>query len=387
LTATVSAGTLGVSLYAIGTGAGSVFGAIAGGIAGGVLAISLHNVQEPLRLIFDHCLRTDSYNLDDLRRRSSRSGTVLNFVSGQQRSLYIRHHSSLEDEEIINGINKMKALAARALKILPESLQPTGFINFISSFKTEKTETVDPSLLAISNISDGNISGSVSEDGDKLVFTFEFYESPDGEVSFTFVLSNTEDGLSDTISATLKPAANLPIVGAVLRLKLTEHTYWGELPATVELSKIQAGTEIFTGVNNGDERGVPHFSKQVEDGAIFYPVGRVTGFPQPISSNRPLANRPNHSSFIAIKDPGTPNQKVWINATKRGWKITGTSEKDWEYQIRYYSGEPGNEESTEYMQIGTVPNSDIFGSVFDITPFEVELLYENSNEVFETSAF
>lgn len=96
--------------------------------------------------------------------------------------------------------------AARALRILPESLQPTGFINFISSFETEKSETVAPSLLAISGISDGNISGSVSEDGDKLAFTFEFYESPEDEeeVSFTFTLTNTEEDFSDTVSAALK---------------------------------------------------------------------------------------------------------------------------------------------------------------------------------------
>jgi hypothetical protein len=152
-----------------------------------------------------------------------------------------------------------------------------------------------------------------------------------------------------------------------------------EFPAaTVQLTVARAGQTYFTGSNGKVERGSPLFSTQVEAGATFYQCDAVTGFPQPIG-NRPFINRLGASSFIAIKETPNGGRKFWINASVGAWRISGgTFISDWEYQIRYYSGDT-NKNEPPTLTAGVIPNSGFYGG----SPAEgkAEVLYEDTPDL------
>lgn len=129
--------------------------------------------------------------------------------------------------------------------------------------------------------------------------------------------------------------------------------------ATVTLTVTRPGQTRFAGSNGKVERGTPLFSAQVEAGATFYPCDSVFGFPQPIGNN-PSINRLGASSFIAIKETTNGTKKVWINASVGAWRISGGFISDWEYQIRYYSGDAKKNEPAT-ITAGIIPNAGFYG--------------------------
>jgi hypothetical protein len=71
----------------------------------------------------------------------------------------------------------------------------------------------------------------------------------------------------------------------------------------------------------------------------------------PNQLNGPFINRKNCSSFVAVRDIPDPTdvakpskKRIWINATGRAWRINSGAGviSDWEYQVRYDSGDPFN---------------------------------------------
>lgn len=171
--------------------------------------------------------------------------------------------------------------------------------------------------------------------------------------------------------------------GAILRISSGASSQW-TLPATVELVANGTGQAGFgakggaggIGSNGKPERGSPNFSTQVENGATFYACDLVTGFPAPIG-NRPSINRKGGSSFIAVKTTPKGNKKVWICASVGAYRIVAGTDvaAEWEYQIRYYSGDPDAQEAAS-TEIGTVPNSNFFGGS-PLSGVEVEVRYED----------
>jgi hypothetical protein len=144
---------------------------------------------------------------------------------------------------------------------------------------------------------------------------------------------------------------------------------WLGLPASIKVSGLYA-TTIASFENLGDkknscldslagaapgERGNPLFSSFVDPGAAFDGATAITGMPREEAG--PVINDNPCSSFIATERDANGNGKVWINATGRGESF-GAFLEDWEYQLRYYSGDPANNYSDASCTLGNVPNDD-----------------------------
>lgn len=154
-------------------------------------------------------------------------------------------------------------------------------------------------------------------------------------------------------------------------IKLGQVNGWA---TPVEIRVIPTGqpSATFTGSNNKLERGTPFFSTAAA-GATFYSCNTVSGFPQRLDAQAPFPNRTGASSFIAVKKNEDGTQEVWVNASMGAFRTTGTLTFDWEYQIRYYSGNPGRGISPS-MTIGTVPNAGFYGGQ-EVTSFDIKVMY------------
>ncbi|MGE3310528.1 MAG: CARDB domain-containing protein, partial [Limisphaerales bacterium] len=160
--------------------------------------------------------------------------------------------------------------------------------------------------------------------------------------------------------------------GAILTLHHIEGNEW-QLPATVRIEVTGPPSAGFLGSNNKLETGSPVFSEAPrQQGATFYACNIVAGFPGTLVGNRPFPNRLGGSSFIAVKANPDGTRLVWINATMGAFRISGGFTSNWEYQVRYFSGDPANK-IPESMVIGVVPNSGFFGGI-PINLYDVELL-------------
>lgn len=175
---------------------------------------------------------------------------------------------------------------------------------------------------------------------------------------------------------------NLSCVGPLLSVELKiNDTFagWGGLPATIGMTQFYnvtptqfqiAGNSATCGNQglSGGERGSKLFSLSVDSDAVFMGARAVTGVPYQLSPGS--SNRNNCSSFFAYKSvtvPGKPNAqgKFWINATARvvsGFGIGIIS--DWEYQVRYFSGDPLTGYSDKKVTVGLVPNSGFYQTAF-----------------------
>jgi hypothetical protein len=136
------------------------------------------------------------------------------------------------------------------------------------------------------------------------------------------------------------------------------------LPANIELSNFYATSKtnfaIFGTQGNTcgfGERGGPIFSSTVDADAEFFGAPTVFGVPQQLGG--PFANRRPCSSFVAKKKDANGNGEVWINATARGQSFSSVI-FDWEYQVRFYSGDPAKNYSDATCEVGTVPGSNFF---------------------------
>jgi len=186
---------------------------------------------------------------------------------------------------------------------------------------------------------------------------------------------------------------NLSCRGTLLAVELRvndTNPNWSGLPATVRLSNFyNPGNKARFSINGNSatcgnqfpwlagERGGPIFSSQVETGAVFLGARDVIGMPSAISG--PGVNFRNCSSFYAIKtvqDPVTQKfySKIWVNATGRAVSFGGVT-FDWEYQIRYYSGDPLNNDAGRAAVVGIVPNSGNFAPSFNAGNYTLTHIY------------
>jgi len=138
---------------------------------------------------------------------------------------------------------------------------------------------------------------------------------------------------------------------------------WTGVPGTVTLSGLNTKSpSVFqasgtTGCTAPGERGVPLFSNQVTAGAGFFEATSISNMPY--YSSGPFINRRPCSSFVAYDwfAPSNSVGKLWANATGRAWLVNGT---DWEYQLRFYSGDPANGYADQACFLGVVPNAGFF---------------------------
>jgi hypothetical protein len=174
----------------------------------------------------------------------------------------------------------------------------------------------------------------------------------------------------------------------IVELKINDTSQnWSGLPATIRLSSLynvspaqfRANGNSGTCGNQGEplgERGSTLFSQTVDADAAFLGARTVTGMPSPISGG--AINRNNCSSFFAWKSVdvnGNKLTKAWINATGRAvFGFGGTVVSDWEYQVRYYSGDPLLNYSDRKVQMGVVPGSGFFASSFEPVSYSVQFI-------------
>lgn len=159
---------------------------------------------------------------------------------------------------------------------------------------------------------------------------------------------------------------------------------WGGLPGVVQLSSLYGTTKIAfratgnsaTCGNQGEpigERGIDAggmtFSQSVDSDAIF--LGARISAGVPYFSGAP--NRNNCSSFFAYKSVSVPGRtdlqgKFWFNGSGRAvFGFGGSIVSDWEYQVRYYSGDPLLNYADRKVYLGTVPGSGFFNPGFELT--------------------
>ena len=161
--------------------------------------------------------------------------------------------------------------------------------------------------------------------------------------------------------------------GAVLKIDQIQGGVWAPMPATITLTDLRPADTTFRGSNGKDERGSPLFSAEArQQGATFYACDTIFGFPE--RSGGPTINRKGASSFIAIKETAGQPRKIWINASVGAWRISGATISDWEYQVRYFSGNSSN--ILPIATIGVIPNSGVYGGTtvgkVDVTLLEPE---------------
>ena len=177
------------------------------------------------------------------------------------------------------------------------------------------------------------------------------------------------------------------VSGAVLRIGDTRPAPWVNLPGRIELSGLAPAIAPLDYTGNGDvffdrsacafgeEGGSDRFSFRVPSNAVLYPVNVAGGVPYEVSVGR--SARKNCSSFIAVRNLGTPDYEIWINATIKFVQPTGGSQV--EYQTRYYSGDPENRGGTRFMEVGRVSSIGLeFSRDFEIADFDAELRFSTT---------
>jgi hypothetical protein len=192
-------------------------------------------------------------------------------------------------------------------------------------------------------------------------------KSPPGTV-FTFLGEAAGNRISAQVS--IKGV----LTNIVIRLPAQSAGSNWDLPAVIQLTPSLSGIRNFTGSNNKPERGSPFFSTAPTlAGATFYPCNLVTGFPRRLSGNSPFPNRTGGSSFIAVLKHTNSEPEIWINASTGAFQISGQVTANWEYQVRYYSGNTARGVPPS-LTIGTVPNADTYTGT-PLTSFDVKVDY------------
>jgi hypothetical protein len=213
----------------------------------------------------------------------------------------------------------------------------------------------------------------IANGGSYTYFTSPF-SGPSAEL-FAFVSSNTNssNGAPDQSDITggysgyqrVELAPNEVVINVLSTLP-----GWVGLPATVdvggfyvtnitpfEASGTKGNTCANSQVASGGERGNPLFSASVDPSATFDGATAIEGLPNE-ESGPEITDNPC-SSFFAHEIDANGNGKFWVNATGRGQKF-GAFNEDWEYQLRYYSGDPAKNYGDASCTLGTVPNDDDF---------------------------
>ena len=181
-------------------------------------------------------------------------------------------------------------------------------------------------------------------------------------------------------SITVTGPTSTILTGAILNVPDLQAN-WGGLPATISLTDLvvtpKSQFQVFgnSSTCGTGERGAPVYSNVVPTAATFYAARTVTGVPYQLG--RPSINRRNCSSFVAVQMIPNPlnsaqiKPRIWINGTGRG-QLFSTVTFDWEYQVRFDSGDPWDGTSRSCIG-GTVPNSDFFGAAWSSANCSVSL--------------
>ncbi len=172
----------------------------------------------------------------------------------------------------------------------------------------------------------------------------------------------------------------------VLQVNATDPR-WNGLPATIELTDLTAAApngrtysptlfQIYGTGNIGcpdGERGGPIFSAQVDLDTSFFAARISASVPSTVSG--PSPNRPPCSSFVAFRLGDPKTEEVWINGTTRAARF-GSFIADWEYQVRFYSGDPADGFKTKQCEVGVVPNSGNWAPSFNASSCTYKLVFE-----------
>lgn len=158
------------------------------------------------------------------------------------------------------------------------------------------------------------------------------------------------------------------VAGVDLEIKLARPaTEWLNLPTVVELRDLTPNANNpqvpvppgeFRGnvgstcskLNESSEEGAPLFSRSVAADAVLFPANVVSNAPsEPLTAISP---RRNCSSFVAVRNVGTVDERVWLNAT---YKVERPSNGlTYEWQTRFSSDDPATPEDESQMVIGRV---------------------------------
>ena len=116
----------------------------------------------------------------------------------------------------------------------------------------------------------------------------------------------------------------------------------------------------------------------MEAGATFYAYTTIPSgeFPQLVGG--PFINRVGCENFVAVKYEPDGRRKVWISASAGAFQVTVSGgliiTTDWEYQIRYFSGDTATS-TPEKMEIGLIPGSGNFGPGAAVTGFSLDYAF------------
>ncbi len=211
--------------------------------------------------------------------------------------------------------------------------------------------------------------GLITSDGKKTI---------EWQAERTLVRLNKQGKYTTTVALELEGAGGA--TQAVLNVTKYAKTNW---------NYFQTGTAIITNLSrtNGFQpectpRG-GNWHDSVEAGAVFY-KGTVTSIPswRGRRVNDPIKgsyDRSGCSAFLAIKDRGTPNEKIWVNFARHfDGKLTingTTTTVDWEFQFRYIERKKDNFKS---LVAGNAGDADDNGFVLWDTGEEFSLKLEGA---------
>ena|GEM_PF-4123883 len=217
------------------------------------------------------------------------------------------------------------------------------------------------------------------------IFTLPIWTAPSG-YEYEVVLDVKDQEGREILS--VKEEVIIPLGGDVnwdvclpkvvaITINSFEGTVWDGVPVPLTIWGVaNPGEEprrFFVGSNDKEEIGGPIFSNTpYTQGSWFVGMDAIYGFPRPIG-DFPSVNRKGGSSFIALSEDLS---QIWANLSVGAYQTDGTFTYQWEYQLRYYSGD-GTEDNLERLYIGTVPNSENFVGV-ELTDFEVQ--YERPDQ-------
>lgn len=169
---------------------------------------------------------------------------------------------------------------------------------------------------------------------------------------------------------------------AVLNVRKYENASWYYFSTgKAEITDLQRAPAFTTGCN--PVQGA-NWQQTVEQGAIFY-TGNVTSIPayKGRRVNDVITGTPGQSgcsAFLAIKDQGTPNEKIWVNFAKQmNMQLdndrNGVPEQTfiWEFQFRYFASKKDNTKALSTGNAGKPDQADSWTEWHRGEDFDVEL--------------
>ncbi|MGO4476212.1 S8 family serine peptidase [Massilia sp. 2TAF26] len=173
--------------------------------------------------------------------------------------------------------------------------------------------------------------------------------------AFEAQLAAVSQRIKRTVSCSSPAAIELSVTG-------TPPDGWTLPNAPIRLVPANpAGANLYLGSNLNltacqfGERGGPVWSSSVEASARYFTVNSANNLPYSSNAGGP-PNARGCSSFYASKS-ATGGNKIWATASARVQGVSGDAAIDREYQVRYYSGDPGNNKAGYTCNVGYVPNA------------------------------